>query len=184
MPRYFHIDRRGTLTPGQELNRRPLTFNAGTPQEFIDHANARYPNGLSDHGLMYFLNGDISSGLALADAQARTDAVRNQVLELVFEGVRQASFPDRPSRFESVFAWKSLSEAKAFQRGFGGPTARIVRVESDDAFRADMNLLSLGTILVTSYYAHEYWGGKRHPLKNPAWEYLLRPPVHVISIEK
>jgi len=184
MPRFFHVDRAGLLLPGQLLVMNPVALNAGTPPEFVAHANAMFPNGLSEHGRRYFLNSSIPAALAIADPKARGERVGDEMLELMFELTRRASYLDRPSRFESVFAWKTLAEAKAFRARGGNSAAKIVRVEADDAFRADMNLLSMATTLVVSYYSHQYWSGRRAPAANPTWEYLLRPPVRVVSVER
>lgn len=99
------------------------------------------------------------------------------MLELLYEQVRRAAYPDRPSRIQSIFALETLSEACQFQSQYGGDA--IYKVSADVIFRGDMNLLHGGNSnLVTSWFAHQYWKGESGP-ETPFWEWLLKCPVDV-----
>jgi hypothetical protein len=162
---FFTIDRLGTLKAGSSCEL--VRYSDVSPKVLLEHVEEMFPDGLSSHGESYFLR---NSANALHI---------NPMLELVFEQVRRASFPQRPSRFQSTFAVDSLDAAHALRGRMKTPTARIFRVSSKQVAKADMNLLHSGSILVTSYLAHRYWSGEPHPERPAFWEYLLRCPVVV-----
>jgi hypothetical protein len=171
--RTFHLDRAGQLSPGQVLG---LTRHAVSPPEVQDHLDLLFPNGVSLHGWNYFAQGGTRA----------TEASWN--IELIWEYSRRFGHPDRPSRFESVFAWPTEQDAVQWlaaerQRGNPWPAARIWEVEADSAFRADMSLLTLGaTILRASYDADLYWSGGANPDRPPCWELVLPVPVTVLGL--
>ena len=95
---------------------------------------------------------------------------------MVAELVRRASFPDRPSRFTSLFGTTTLHYAQRFRAGYGESTDRIFRVSCDRSFRCDMDLLrSSYSVLGAWLLATKYWNGEQGP--NPLWEELMVPPV-------
>jgi hypothetical protein len=113
-------------------------------------------------------------------------------IELTCELVRRAEFPQRPSRFQSVFGWEMLADAKLFLAEFGNscPGAQLFEVQSDsEPFRADMRCLDIrGSILVMAYGARCYWRQGLNDLGSfpgantvaPFWELLLSPPVRIL----
>jgi len=99
--------------------------------------------------------------------------------EYLFEYVRKSYYLQRPSRFQSFFAFDNIEHAKDFRNKFCNSQGNICEIESKVSFKADMNLLTLGnSLLEADYYAHLYWKGET--TGNPFWEYLLVPPVKVI----
>ncbi len=166
MPVFFTVDRLKTLHQGSVLR---LTRHTDLePPEAQEHADALFPDGVSTHGNSYLLSGNSDPKLA------------SPAVELLFEYVRRASFPEKPSRFQSLFAWESIEEAIAFRGKHGGPDAPIWRVEAEEFCKADMSYLKRGTsILVWSCFAHSYWRGEG--TESPAWEILLVPPVSVLN---
>ncbi len=145
-------------------------FDDLKPPELQGHVDAMFPKGVSRHGDHYFLQNSSRA------------AVASPAIELLFEYVRRANFPERPSRFQSWFGVQSLDEARAFRVRFCSGQGPIWRVTANQFFRANMNLLtSQQTTLVYSWFAHTYWRGDVGPV--PAfWELLLVPPIKVLEL--
>jgi len=163
MPIAYHVDRSNLLDHGDtlELEDEPVI----DPDEKVvlsdeEQAalNERYPEGLSWHGARYAcvslgtndsisFNYDTEPIIGVYQVENRETGEcghRNRepvspLYEWVFELVRMADFPDRPSRFQSFFGFETREEAAAFQ---SGTDAQIIEVEYDDGFTADMDLLS------------------------------------------
>jgi hypothetical protein len=177
MPRAFTVDRLQTLVAGQVIER--TRHQDLDPPELQAHVDELFPEGVTQHGDHYFLQGSRLATLASPN------------IELIYEYVRRANFPGRPSRFEAAFGCEDQATAEAFRANpnWGAPGAPIWEVEVDeDPFRADMACLTLEgiSILVVSYAAHRYWSGLpnvttlRTTSISPSWELLLRPPVRVL----
>lgn len=168
---YYHIDLLGTLIPGNTINL--IRYKDVRPDFLQQHVDTLFPRGLSNHGETYFLKN-----------QTTANGV-NQVIELLFEYVRQSNYSRVQSRFQSLFAFGSIEEARIFREKFCNNQGYICRLECEEsqAFKADMNILTLrDTLLVLSYRAHRYWQGLPDPSgAPPLWEYLLKPPVKVVS---
>jgi len=168
MTRYFTVDRNKSLKPNLLIDL--VKYNDVTPRELQKHINHLFPQGVTSHGEFYLLRG-------------KTPATRvSPIIELLFEYVRRSQFPSRPSRFQSFFAFSTLEDAEAFKKHpqYGKPNSLIWEVEADNAFKADMALLTLGgSLLIVSYNTHRYWSGLPSG-DRPCWEFLLVPPVNVI----
>lgn len=168
MPEFFTVDRVGRLQAGQVLTLE--VFNDLQPPELQSHVNEMFGNGVSRHGNQYFL-----SNSSVAN-------VTSPSIEVLFEYVRRAHFANRPSRFQSWFGLETVAAARNFHSRFGSGSARIWRLECDDYFRGNMNLLtSKQTTLVCSWFAHCYWRSEQGPV-SAFWEYLLVPPVRVLQL--
>lgn len=166
MLRCFTVDRSGTLEEGQIINL--VKYRDVEPHEVQIHVDSLFPDGVTSHGERYILSNNAPA------------AGVNEIIELLFEYVRRSYFPSRPSRFQSVFAFKNIKQVESFRKEYGTSDSLIFEVESDVAFKADMRLLTLhGTLLVLSYWAHRYWNGIPGG-NNPVWEYLMVPPVRVV----
>lgn len=168
---FYHIDRLGTLRSDSVIG---LThYRDINPEALQQHVDQLFPEGVSSHGERYFLRNDTPA------------IVISPIIELLFEYVRRSSYADKPSRFQSFFAFRSLSDSRNFLEKFCNSQGTIWEVEYDEsrAFRADMNVLTLrNSLLVSSYRAHRYWQGLPDPSgEPPVWEYLLRPPVTILS---
>ncbi|MBF6989304.1 DUF2441 domain-containing protein [Cupriavidus sp. IK-TO18] len=171
MKTYFHVDRRQGFTAGQHSQLSKLDLSHA--QDLGQHLDILCPNGVSAHGNQY-LNSDVKSGKGEA------------AIELIWEYVRRAHFPERPSRLTSTFAWQSLEEAKAFRLDSGLTDANIWQIEAAEGFVANMALLNIGTsVLRASQFAHAYWAGEVGPqikgLKARCWEVLLTGPITVVG---
>ncbi|WP_410686116.1 DUF2441 domain-containing protein [Citrobacter braakii] len=114
------------------------------------------------------------------------------LIGLVFELVRRSHFPEKPSRYQSLFACEQLNEVKQFrallaeERGDENIlTAPIYEVLSwEPVHRGDMNLLNGNCPVLELYHrAHLYWSGEPAPVKKgkeeekPFWELLIPLPV-------
>lgn len=169
MARAFTVDRMASLAPELAMDR--VRHADIDPPELQGHVDELFPEGVTQHGNAYLLNGQ----------QPAFGASGN--IELLFEYVRRSRFPDAPSRFESVFGWESIEAAAKFKIDYGTPTAGVWEVETpSNPFRADMHCLTLGgSLLVFSYRAARYWSQLDSAAEGqPRWELLLRPPVRVI----
>jgi hypothetical protein len=166
MAKFYTVDRHGSLRKGLIVQLQRYTDV--NPPELQAHVDHLFPDGVSSHGEYYFLKNSSHPKLASPN------------IEVLFEYVRRAFYPHRPSRFQSFFAFQHMSEAEAFRNAYGDPANRIWLAEAPVAFVADMRLLTTGTsILVYSYFAHKYWEGEASP--DPIWECLLLPPVRVVA---
>lgn len=146
-----------------------------------------YPDGLSKHGHNYLYN----PGPLIGDANGESLAL---LIGLVFELVRRSHFPDKPSRYQSLFACQQISEVKAFREKLADErnedeirTTAIYEVITDETVhRGDMRLLSDDCPVLELYrQAHLYWSGEPAPVKEgeeegtPFWELLIPLPVFV-----
>lgn len=93
----YHIDRDQTLKVGQEIKLK--TFNL--PECNIEHR--MFPQGFSQHGLHYINEGfQHNSG----------NKAEFYVLEYELELIRRCFFPERPSRYQSLFACMDFEQLK------------------------------------------------------------------------
>jgi hypothetical protein len=167
MTKYYTVDRRNRLSVGQTLELSPVDLQ-GIP-DLETHYKHLFPNGVSDHGHRYL--------------PYRANE-REPAIELLWEFVRRAAFPNRPSRLTSAFAWQSLDDARRFKQENHLPDARIYEVRGGTPFVANMTLLNNSApLLRTSQMAYAYWEGSIGPtsvgLAEPRWEVLLSSPVVV-----
>jgi hypothetical protein len=175
MNKFYHVDRSNSLTSGLVMGL--INYRDVEPDELQKHVDILYPKGLSSHGERYLLKNNSSANIA------------DPNIEILFEYVRRAQFPEKPSRFQSIFAFQTIREASIFRSIYASTNSPIWEVMAMKSFMADMRLLTTNcSILVYSYYATLYWSGKPAP-ENPgpekqspelSWEVLLEPPVQVI----
>lgn len=133
----YHADTLGHVCEGQILNLYP----AKTP---ICHL---YPAGVSSYGERAFLKPDNSEQASM------------QAIDVMFDYVRRLLFPEKPSRFTSVFASSSLEESRSWLErisqdfdkgtsGSSGPSSyRIFAVEPSKSYIADARFLDCGNEL-------------------------------------
>lgn len=168
---YFHVDRGAQLCQGQRINLQKLEFP--TSPDLDLHCNSQLLNNVSFHGKQY-LNSQVKAGNGEA------------AIELIWEYVRRAHFPNKPSRYGATFAWRTKEEAEAFLEIAGPNIAKIWRIDAAESFIANMSLLNIGTSAIrASQFAHAYWEGSVGPvingLQKPAWEVLLTGNLTVID---
>lgn len=182
MEKYYTADHANGLFPFCQV-----ILGGYTPKQ-VEQAiflNQMYPDGLSRHGHNYLYN----PGPLMDDDSVESRAL---LIGLVFELVRRSHFPNKPSRYQSLFACQEISEVKQFrelladQRGEDEiRTAAIYEVLTEDVVhRGDMNLLSDDCPVLELYHrAYLYWSGEPAPVKEgeeeetPFWELLIPLPV-------
>lgn len=170
---YFTVDRRGFLSEGARIILEP-NGPAGD-NEIIQHIGAMFPEGFSRHGMQYFRDG-LPPNITQQD-------YRSGVVELLLEGTRRAHYPEKPSRYQSLFAFESLDAARSFRAAMGMPPNPIFSLHAGGrVHRGDMALYSLtDSWAAIDHRLHLYWQGKTltQPGYTPKWECLLELPIVV-----
>ena len=113
--------------------------------------------------------------------------VTSGTIEDLFESYRLLFRPDAPSRLQSLFAVKQLSDLELWRHVFGKETngAPIWKVECDSSsvFEFDARYLEggfLSSFDVNLKNAQKYWTGAFS--RNPLPELLLPLPVKVVCV--
>lgn len=167
MPIFYTLDRLQTLR--ENLNVTLVRYSDITPPQLQLYVDELFPEGVSTHGERYFL---------------RNTSRPNELspsIELLFEYVRRANFPHRPSRFQCMFGFETPNDTVKFREQFGNNQGVIWEISVEQYFKANMSLLRFGdSILLYSYFANKYWAGEAGSDPNPFWEILLIPPIKVI----
>ena len=182
------MDRLYNLKMGSVIEKTPCgsmnVFQALMPfadDKYLRHLNKLCTDGLSNHGKIYLSNPwDMKSVATL--------------LELYFEYIRHIHYRNRPSRFQSLFAFDSLERAERFKLQYAKSSdipynraGLICEIEYHGlCFMADMN--HLRTDLnpeIQKQYAFAYWKGEPYSTDehySPDTEYLLELPVKISRI--
>ncbi|EFK35002.1 Uncharacterised protein [Chryseobacterium gleum] len=134
-----------------------------------------YPHGISRHGMQY-LYGSIDH---VYDQYHHSYVSNYHAIEIIFELIRLLKFPSNPSRFTSTYAWETFEDAIRFKLENCNGCGDIYKVSCENYFKADMNLLLLGSIPGAMIFAEKYWKGES--TKNPLWECLLYGPVNILG---
>ncbi|HII4062765.1 TPA: DUF2441 domain-containing protein [Yersinia enterocolitica] len=182
MAKYYTADSANGLRPFCQIiqgNYEPKK------QELATFLTQMYPDGLSKHGHNYLYNPGPLMDEKNGDGQAL-------LIGLVFELVRRSHFPEKPSRYQSLFACQHISEVKEFREQLADEreedeirNAPIYEVFTDEAVHCgDMRLLSDDCPVLELYRrAYLYWSGEPAPVREgkeeekPFWELLIPLPV-------
>lgn len=181
---FYHVDRNMSLKQGQKIEL--VHYNDIKPEKLQKHVDQLFPKGFSSHGEKYFLQYKIIKFLQSKKnpniIETNMDSI-NIIIEILFEYIRRSNFPDKPSRFQFLHAFQSIDNTINFRKEFCNSKGYIWKVECDNYFKADMNLLNLGNCssLELSYNANKYWSGLPGEDKVPFWEFLLTIPVRVLK---
>lgn len=166
MKKFYHLDRKCSLEEGKFI--KLINYDDVMPRFLQEHVDNLFPDGFTSHGENHFLSNN-------SNAQ-----VVDNLIEILIEYVRRSNYENRPSRFQSIFAFLSLDDLIEFVEKLKIEGGLVWEVISEEHFIADMSLLSTGnSILEFSYNAHLYWQGKES--NNPMWEILLQPPIKVLN---
>lgn len=171
----YSADRRGRYNANALMDfssMQPPVTDTYAIDSFI---GAKFNFKISEHGLRYLfprreLNGD-------------------DLMELIVELVRQMQFPEKPSRYQSIFACKSVEDADSFRKKYREqegpqPIYEILINEDTNVHHGDMRLLDLNAssdnAAMVFTKAIWYWSGISS--MNPFWEYIVPLPIQVGSM--
>ena len=161
---FYHLDTYEALSVGQVLNL--MEIPAGLSVELKTSSRSWFPAGVTHFGA------------SILNRRLEDNALHR---EHKLERVRRSCYPDRPSRYVSVFACRTLAEITRLRSQFFTPEdkrlGRIWKVEGEEVFRADMNLFMYNR--QDEGIADLYWRGCLS--KTPLFEYLLKTPVTVLD---
>lgn len=169
---FYHADTQNVLEVGQCLN----LYHAPTPINYL------YCSGASAFGERAFLTPTNSGQRAM------------QIIDILFDYVRLARFPFKPSRFTSVFASLHLEDSKRWieeiAAGVSGKNGdcfahnthgtSIYEVECGTAYIADARFLDCGNALrdnqadlaILFSSAIEYWKSVQKITEDTACSYI------------
>lgn len=176
---YYSVDLKGKLHSGCLVTLGQYELNKAT---LVDFMNMQYPDGISMHGCNYLYNPEVMMS-------ENTPVSSALVIGLVFELVRKAHFPEKPSRYQSLFACENINEVQKFrdyqvENNGDNPAANIYEVVSNhDVHRGDMKLLDTDCPVLELYRrAFLYWSGSTDMLYDgyePFWEILIPLPAFI-----
>ncbi|EBP3802810.1 DUF2441 domain-containing protein [Salmonella enterica subsp. enterica] len=172
---YYTADTQRTLRPFCKIgmqNYKP------EKEELANFLNQLFPKGISCHGYNYIYNPE--------PEMSKNDINSLSLLVgLIWELVRLAHFPDKPSRYQCLFATESVEDAMAFIKSQdyrdgtdGAPIYEVVTTAS--VHRGDMRLLNADCSVLELYRrAFLYWSGKTEFIDDEfpvLWEILVPLP--------
>lgn len=183
---FYHIDRSGQLHVGEEVRLQPIS-----PDLIKYPLLNNYPDGVSNHGLNYLNRTN--------DIWFEFNDTSSSIIESFFELIRMKFFPNKFSRFQSFFAFETMSDFIKWKSiAKNNPTAKILKIQIDhnNYFKFDSCFLD-STLKMVSFVknqkplfsfdfkkcydnAFDYWSGKVSP--HPIFEILILPPIKVIEI--
>ncbi|GAA5785672.1 hypothetical protein YWS52_19940 [Chitiniphilus shinanonensis] len=172
--KYYSVDRSGGLAKDKQIFLEPNPDPNGN--QVMVHINDMYPAGFSRHGMLYFREPRLISP---------SPEHQSGILELLLEATRKAYYPDKPCRYQSVFAWDSIEAADRFRTQYGKATDPIYELHPQaEVHRGDMALYALkDTFACVDHRLHLYWQEKTLNVQGytAQWEYVLMLPVLVGS---
>ena len=194
----YHMDRCKTLTDGQRIQLCPLSELSASVQN--SQLVRAFPNGISYHGkryleieaphMRYVVEGQFVPVIHLDALKYASNEACSKMIELVFELVRRSCFADQPSRLNSFFAVKNISDLDKWFTAEDQRNARIFELDAPEHTpRYDANFLKEGLALTCNetYWkldfstsrifdvACMYWSGASS--EQPKYEYLVQLPT-------
>lgn len=161
----FMVDRRGIYSTGDVIMLKQ--FADIRPVEMSSLVDKLFPSGLAPQGERYFIN---NSAMIYE---------RSEFLDWGLEFYRRGVFPEKPSRYTSLFAWDTPEKAKHFRLTDCKPSDKIFTIQTDSYHRGDMSLLRNDqSVLGFTYRMELYWSGNTFN-PEPVWEYICPLPVTI-----
>ncbi|HGJ5898741.1 MAG TPA: hypothetical protein ACHBY6_07800 [Arsenophonus apicola] len=169
---FFTLDRANSLS--SELTIILTSIIPNTPE--LTYLSDLYELGISRHGCNYLLDPKLNLW--------QSDRNMSAIIEIMLEERRKSKYPEKPSRFQSVFACETKEDALWLCGKFQYPTnSPIYKIDTDSFHRGDMNLLSLNcTPLELSHRLDLYWQEETEMLYDgyfPFWEITIPLPVQI-----
>lgn len=175
--KYYSVDRRGVYAEGKRIMLEPNPDPGGN--DIHAHINRMYPDGFSLHGAAHYRNVPPPARTAEEAQRAYTSAL----LDYMLEACRKGHFPEKPSRYQSMFACESIEDAVRFRASHGKESDPIFELAPEAVVhRGDMALYTMApTMAGLDHRLHLYWQGETleisgHPTQ---WEHVLALPVSV-----
>ncbi len=149
-----------------------------------------------DDSMKHVITNNFPEGLShwgnyLYPKRANFQTAGMSVYETIYEYERKLNYPEKPSRFQSIFATKSIEDLKLWIPTFQGrnipffiwkiDTLDSKVIELDSNFLAGGDVLGLQTFApaLTAYVAKEYWNGSM--TGDPRKELLISPKIKFIE---
>ena len=182
---FYHIDRRKCLSSSQQIRLSKIPKSTPNLRPSDKSILEKFNYELSQHGIVYLSH----------QFDFPSSGATNAQVELVFELVRQLYFPEKLSRFQSIFAFKEPDSWKKFipfnklpRNSFNSVLLEAEYYEEYDAFwlHSHFNTTKYGQVhekYSNSYIlsnAFSYWSGEKSAI--PQMECLLKCPVTVNGI--
>ena len=174
MTKIYHIDRACLLHAGDTLIlQNGFYVNSPERQKCLDMVETFHKDGLSSHGISYFLNGRIDG---------RFMDLSN-VMEIVLEYERLLHYENKLSRYKSFFAFDRDGVIEFIKmNNLDLNVIKIYEVESDYCEKHNMNLIKGETHYNIAALTKCYWEDLADPFNKPVLnEYLLKFPVKIIK---
>lgn len=172
---YYAVDRRGLFKQNGQLNLSAMSLDT---TKLPVQAASQFKSGISPHGITYYIGENFH-----VQNNANQPAAS---IEYALELLRQQRYPEKPSRFLSIFGCETLDEAKHF-RGQYAPhklSSPIYEISSNEkVHRGDMNLLDARCpIFEFDRRLNAYWSEETYPLREayePFWEIIIPLPANI-----
>lgn len=218
----YHYDRFKKMNENTiyELDRNFSKIALGD-EEIEKYLHENFSEGLSQHGCSYvneacaeveispIFMGDMFGGEGVPLVQI--DDIRNvllqansAVIDQAFELVRRISFPELPSRLQSLFCFGSMEELRTWD-GYSEKEGQVFEIEASEnkTLCLDMSLVKGGfdcnifsknsndglsekSLLSAAHfnaqtilYANKYWSGEKSDY--PIFEHLVEYPIKVLN---
>ncbi len=177
MNTFYHVTR-SNINALQEFTLQKFKGYIESPfftrNEFTEHKNSLFPEGVSKHGEIYLHNVFMSVGRNM-------EFTPNELtLELNLDLIRRLKFPQRKSRFECSFGCLTLEDAIKLKTTTFGNQGEIYKVECDKFTIADMTFIRQGaSVIGLQIMGEKYWNGDSSD--DPFWEVLMENPVRILE---
>lgn len=165
-------------TPAQATSAMQTFFHVDRGRTLVGTGGVIDLNGgLSEHGRRYHGQLGLPMFGSVGWAGHSAGVVSNELMiENFYELYRHTVHPGLPSRFQSLFAFTTITDAQGFAVKNGGAPIWALSVPAGAMIhRGDMNCLHVGTYDFMMDWADKYWTGQPSP--TPEWEVLLALPV-------
>ncbi|EBH5932283.1 hypothetical protein CQX38_03310 [Salmonella enterica] len=171
---YYTVDRSCILKQNEQIQ----LITTQDTSKLSEQAAMQFHAGISQHGINYFIDDNFhvhNNGNQSASC-----------IEYALELLRQQRYPEKPSRYLSVFGCETLDGAKHF-RGKYHPqklSLPIYEITSNkEVHRGDMNLLDARCPAYEfERRLNAYWAGESYNIYEsyePFWEIIIPLPANI-----
>lgn len=197
----YHLDRTGTLCDHADILLKPISEL--DPDIRSSMLFEGFPEGVSQHCInmttskSYIYQNHGSQSFSIDSLKIAFKYANSYMIDFIFELVRQAKFPHMPSRFQSLFAVKELSDFYAWSGLVNDitPNSQLFELDvPDETPRLDAYFLKGGIVFnpdPSSCYFHslaaqsydlaiKYWSGESSD--HPQYEYLVSLPLKAEAV--